>query len=119
MSFRKAGSNDYREGTHCKRTTRFAKGLTFIEVRIPYEVRGLAPKIPFRLTSSRSQTTLVNTISEENHSKRGQNREHHGDCLLKTDSTRDGGASQDDRGQKAQFDAVRLAILLPISSKNV
>lgn len=86
---------------------------------LQFTIRHLLQICPVRLPARHLQVTLINTVSEEHHSERGQHRQDHRDCLPESNSARNGGASKDDGSQKAQFDSVWLAILLSISSKNV
>lgn len=63
--------------------------------------------------------SIVPSLPEEHHSKCRQDRKHCWNWLAKSDGSRDGRASKDDRSQQAQFDAVRLVVLESKSSQGI
>lgn len=70
-------------------------------------------------SAGRLDTTIVPSLAKHYHPEGRQNREDRGHCLSKSDCARDGRAAQHDGGQEAQFNAVRLAVLLAITTKGV
>lgn len=62
---------------------------------------------------------MVHFIAEKKNSSRGQDAEDQGNRLPQSECARDGGAAQDNGSEEAQFQAIRLVVLLPVSAQRV